>query len=120
MNDAEHRDVYIAAAVGGVGLVLVLLYLFGNQTPVQLNADGTPLPSAGATAGPSTPYTFNVPAYDPAPGIPFPRSSLPPNEIAQTGGGCCNACGPATGNQFFNSSVSQFMTLLGYGNAGGA
>lgn len=124
MDGAEHRDVYIAAAVGGVGLVLVLLHMFGsNNAQPQLNADGTPLPSAAAAVSPSaTPYTFNVPAYDPAPGIAYPRSSLPPNTVtpASNAGGCCDTCGPQTGGQYFNSSVAQFMTLIGFGSQAGA
>lgn len=120
MTDTEHRDVYIAAAVGGVGLVLVLLYLFGNQAPVTTNANGTALPSIGASSAPATPYTFNVPAYDPAPGIPYPRTSLPPNTLPANNNGCCDECGPSSGGGVFNNTVAQFMTLLGYGNAGGA
>ena len=120
MADTEKRDVYIAAAVGGVGLVLVLLYLW-DQTPAPAtNAQGEPLPSLVATPPASTPYNFNIAPFDPAPGIPYARPNINTINAPGGAGGCCDDCGPRNSAQYFNSTVSQFMTLLGYGNEGGA
>lgn len=119
MANTEHRDVYIAAAVGGVGLVLVLLYLW-DQPAAATNASGEALPSLVSTPPPGgTPYTYNIAPFDPTPGLPGARNI---NTINAPGGagGCCDQCGPRTGNAAFNNTVAQFMTLLGYGNAGGA
>ena len=121
----EHTDLYIAFAVGGLGLVLILLYVFSNSTApaaTQTNANGGPLPTVGAVSPPDLPqtaYNYNIVPFDPAPGIAYPRESIPANENGcGCGGG--SGCGPQNGQQFFNTNVSQFMTLVGYGNQAGA
>lgn len=118
MTEKEHKDVYIAAAVGGLGLVLVLLYLYGGtaQASVAQNADGTPLPSATAVAPPGiSDYNYNIAPYDPNPGIQALKTGL--NNLANggSGGGCCDKCGPDNGNDYFNTNVAQFQTLIGGG-----
>lgn len=116
MTDKEHKDIYIACAVGGVGLILVLMYLFGGSTPsAALNADGTPLPTSTAQVQPGlTDYNYNIAPYNPAPVIPNAKSVLPSN-IIPLGGGCCDTCGPDTGSQYNQPNVAQFMTLIGTG-----
>lgn len=114
MTDKEHRDVYIAAAVGGLGLVLVLLYLFGGSAPVSAatNASGAALPTATETSPPGIDnYNYNIAPYNPAPLLPYGKSSI----AANGGGGCCDDCGPDTGSQYNNVNVAQFQTLLGTG-----
>ncbi|MDE2019925.1 MAG: hypothetical protein KGJ13_06305 [Patescibacteria group bacterium] len=129
MEAKEKQDVYIAFAVGGLALVLILLYVFGgSQQPTAANADGSPLPSVGAVSPPNLPqtaYNYNIVPFDPSPGILYPKSALPAN--SNSANGCCDGCsgesskcGPTTGQQYFNPNVAQFMTLVGYGNAGGA
>lgn len=111
----EHRDVYIAAAVGGVGLILVLLYLFGGNNPASAatNAAGTPIPGTTETAPPGvSDYNYNVAPFNASPVIPNGKSTV---IGANSGGGCCNECGPSTGSQFNNPNVAQFQTLIGTG-----
>lgn len=114
MTDKEHKDVYIAAAVGGLGLVLVLLYLFGGSAPASAaeNAAGDTLPSTTATAPPGlSDYNYNIAPYNPAPLIPNGRGAV--DNVSA--GGCCDTCGPSTGQQYNLPNVAQFMTLLGTG-----
>lgn len=116
MTDKEHRDIYIAFAVGGVVFVLGMLYVHGGSqaATVAMDASGAPLPSAGTSVDQPalTPYNFNIEPYNPSPGIVFPANNLPANNGAN---GCCNSCGPQTGGQYFNSTVAQFQTLIGPG-----
>lgn len=108
MTDKEHRDVYIAAAVGGVGLVLVLLYLFGGASVATVPGSSADLTDT-APVGQSD-YNYNVAPYNPAPIIANGRAALP-----GIGGGCCDNCGPSTGQQYNNVNTAQFLTLLGTG-----
>ena len=116
MTEKEHKDVYIAAAVGGLGLVLVLLYLFGGSQPASAatNADGTPLPGVAAVAPPGVgTYNYNITPYNPDPLLPYAKSAI--NPLA-SGGGCCDTCGPigaASGSMPPN--VAQYQTLMGTG-----
>lgn len=125
MADTEHKDIYIAAAVGGVALVLVMLHVFSNQQPTATNAEGAslPLPGATTTGTPST-YNYNIAPFNPAPGIPYPKSSLATNTLPSVAspqnGGCCDQCGPSSGSGYFANSVAQYMTLIGFGNQAGA
>lgn len=109
MNAKEHRDLYIAAAVGGVGLVLVLLFLFSPSAAVAAAAPATDLADQ-APAGQSD-YNYNIAPYNPAPLITNGRATLP----SAGGGGCCDTCGPDTGSQYNLPNTSQFLTLLGTG-----
>lgn len=113
MTSKEHRDVYIAAGVGGLGLVLILLYLFGG-TQTSLTQTPTTTPDLSAVPGAGD-YTYNIAPYNPAPPI---NNAAPINFGGATapGGGCCDDCGPPSGSQYFNTSVAQFQTL----NLGGA
>lgn len=113
----ENRDVMIAFIVGGLGLILILLYMFNGAAPAGTNADGEALPTVTSTAprGASA-YNYNIAPYNPDPGLTYGKSSLPD----YTGDGCCNKCGPLVGNQYNNVSVAQFMTLAGFGADGGA
>lgn len=101
----EHRDGYIAAAVAGVVIILIMLYLFGGSQ--QASA----LPAADATASPDqTPYNYNVAPYQPGPPI-----KVPPRNLNLAGGGCCDTCGTNQGSSYINPGVNQFLTLLGGG-----
>lgn len=113
MTEKEHKDVYIACAVGGVGLVLVLLYLFGgSSTAPALNAAGQPLQGVAESNPPNigSDYNYNIAPYTPNPLITYG------NQNKDAGGsGCCDTCGPNNGSHFGNVNVAQFQTLLGVG-----
>lgn len=119
MADTEHRDVYIAAAVGGVGFVLLMLYLYsGNSVPNAGALVADPASPTGVTVIPPslpTPYTYNVPPYNPNPPIMFGANNTPANSNS-----CCDTCGPTSGGQYFDTTVGQFMTLIGRGGEAGA
>ncbi len=117
MTDKEHSDIYIAAAVGGLGLILIYLYMHSSsQAASPAQASQTPVVAATEPAGVSTPYNYNVAPYDPGPPIVFAAAPLPPPQPgANIGGGCCNDCGPANADHFNNTNVAQFATLLGLG-----
>jgi len=112
MTQKEHRDVYIAAGVGGLGLVLILLYLFGG-TQASIIQQPAATPDLSGVPGPGD-YNYNITPFDPAP----PISNAKPIILggSSSGGGCCDECGPQTGGQYFNTDVAQFQTL----NLGGA
>lgn len=113
----ENRDAMIAVAVGGVALVLILLYMKGGAVGAT-NAEGEPLPALTSIQPPNAnSYNYNVAPYNPDPGLSYGRSALPANNI---GGGCCDNCGPQNGQTYNNVNIAQFMTLLGFGTAGGA
>lgn len=108
MTAKEHRDVYIAAGVGGLGLVLILLYLFGG-TQSALIQQPAATPDLSGVPGPGD-YNYNITPYDPAP----PISNAAPINFggnSAPGGGCCDDCGPQTGAQYFNPTVAQYQTL---------
>lgn len=126
-NDKEHRDVYIAFAVGGVGLVLILLYLLSPGAAVATQAgnagntyNDNPLI---ATQPPgASDYNYNVPGFDPGPPIQYTGGNLTGGSGSGSGSGCgCDAggvtiCGQATPGS--NINTAQFLTLLG-ANSGG-
>lgn len=120
MADTEHRDIYIAAAVGGVGLVLVFMYLQG-VTPAQAESAvasaGSPLLANAAITPPpdQTAYNYNVAPYTPRPPIQFPPAIPAVQYQSNSGGGFCNDCGPSTGSQYNDPTVAQFQTLIGNG-----
>jgi hypothetical protein len=99
MSKKEHRDIYIAAAVGGVALILIWLYL-SSETPT-----GSPLTQ---TAGPQTPYNYNVGPYTGQP------ANIQLGGVSS--GQCCDKCGPNNGQDYNNVTASQFQAL----NQGGA
>lgn len=120
---SEHRDIYIAAAVGGVGFVLLMLYLYNGNAPASA---GGVVPDASSPTGvtvvpPSlpTPYTYNVTPYDPSPAIIYGATPAPANSNGN-GSDCCGGqtCGPiGGGGQYFDTTVAQFSTLMGTGAA---
>lgn len=113
----EKKDMYIAAAVGGVALVLIYLYLYSGSTPTQTNADGTSLPSTTETPAPGlNSYNYNIAPYNPQPGLQLAAQPL----TTGIGGGCCDTCGPSSGGSFQNVTAAQFNTLIGYGTQAGA
>lgn len=108
MADKEHRDLYIAAAVGGVGLILVLLYMSGGAVA---SAPGPSADTAETAPAGQSDYNYNIAPYNPAPLITNGHSALP-----AVSGGCCDDCGPNTGSQYNNVNTAQFLTLLGTGS----
>jgi hypothetical protein len=125
MSDKEHRDVYIAAIVGGLGLVLIYLYMHSSPAQLQVaDASGSNVPQAAGVAGASIPqnaYNYNVAPYDPGPPIQFAFPPIPGSQSSGGNitigapGGCCNQCGPRTGNAYNDNTTAQFSTLLGTG-----
>lgn len=115
-SNKEHKDVMIAFVVGGIGLILILLYLFGGTHSAQQNAQGEPLPTVTGTAPQGqNAYNYNVAPYNPDPGLMYGKSALPP-----LGTGCCDDCGPRNGSAYNNVNVAEYMTLAGFGANGGA
>jgi len=109
MTQKEHKDIYIASAIGGLGLVLIWLYLYGG-TSVALA-----VPEDQQTAPPladTSPYNYNVAPYDPGPPISFAFPPIPDVGGGSTGIGCGCGCGPDTGQQYFNPNVAQYQTLI--------
>jgi hypothetical protein len=105
----EHHDAMIAFAVGGVALILILLYMFGGAHASQTNAAGEPLPTVTSVGNPNpTAYNYNIAPYNPDPGLHYGKSSIP--NIGP--GGCCDTCGPMNGNDLNSLSVAQFQTLI--------
>ena len=117
MTKEEKRDMYIAAAVGGVALILILLYV-GTPEAVAQTAS---LPDAteAMTAGESNPYNYNIQPYGGS-GSPL---YVPPNGTVQPGGvrggnyggGCCDQCGTGTGSSYENPGVLAYLKLLALG-----
>ena len=114
MTEMEKKDLYIAAGVGGLALVVIfaIIHASGPQvltpadTAAQLpTADGlnTPLPSA---------YNYNVVPYQPAPLAKNAPVVL--GQPAVSGGGdcCCDDCGVSNGAEYNNPNVQQFQTLI--------
>ncbi len=142
MTEKEHRDVYIAAAVGGVALVLIYLFLNGGSVTPQTVASDTQVPSATATPPPAqTAYNYNIQPFNPGPGLILGDTNIggpgdsfftssytggtmtpPPATGGCSGncGSCKQTCGPVTGNSIANNTVGQFMALMGFGNDAGA
>lgn len=124
MSDKEHRDFYIAAIVGGLGLVLIYLYMHAAPSALQVaDTSGSTVPTAAgvASAPPAlSAYNYNVAPYDPGPPIQFAFPALAPISqpnitLGTPGGGCCNKCGPSSGDSYNNNTVGQFATLIGTG-----
>lgn len=117
MTSEEKRDMYIAAAVGGVALVLILLYI---HTPPQLEQTAT-LPDAtqsAADTGEQTPYNYNVQPYGGS-GSPFyvpPAGAVSrPANSNVSGGGCCDPCASNKGPD--SPGITAYLKLLALGAA---
>jgi hypothetical protein len=117
MTKEEKRDMYIAAAVGGVALVLILLYI---KTPPDAGQPAS-LPEPAATlagAGDQNPYNYNIQPYGGS-GSPLyvPSNGLvkPPGSGNGSGGGCCNECGTGEGGSYENPGVLAYLKLLAMG-----
>lgn len=106
MTDKEHRDVYIAAAVGGTVLVLLFMYMHGSNTPIATAGDVVPTADVASAGG--TPYNYNVQPYGGGALIQFASRILP----SLGGGGCCDNCGPDSGGLYQNPGVAAFTTLI--------
>jgi hypothetical protein len=113
MTDKEHRDAYIAAAVGGVALVLIYLYL-NTQSGSAMAATVPDNTSAVGETVPQTPYNYNVAPYTPRPPINFalPAVSVGGDSVS-INQGCGCPCGPQNGGNNFTPNVPQFQTLIG-------
>lgn len=111
MTKKEHNDVYIAAIVGGIALVLIWLYM---QTGVAVAASLPDNTTAAGDTVPQTPYNYNVAPYDPGPPISFAFPPVPTSGSDNINvGGCGCPCGPQNGGNNFNTTTSQFQTLMG-------
>lgn len=113
----EHRDAYIAMIVGGIGLIIILLWLFGPSAAVAeaLPSQPNALPSVdGSTPGLSD-YNYNIAPYNPGTPIQYAFPSLYPS-VPATGCGCGGnesaACGPVVGASYTDLTVSQWQTLV--------
>lgn len=108
MTQKEHKDIYIASAVGGLGLVLIWLYLHGGTVQASIT---DPNAEQAAPLADTSPYNYNVAPYDPGPPLSI---AFPP--IPDVGGGstgtCGCGCGPDSGGQYFNPNVAQYQTLI--------
>lgn len=128
MNDKEQRDVYIAVAVGGVALVLVLFYLTGgkNQGVVIQGqpSDGNGVSPVNVTTPeiPQSEYNYNITPFTSE--LPIIQSRLgPPVQTSSGCGGCggsggVNHCGPISAGNNFNTTIAQFLTLMQMGLGG--
>ncbi len=110
----EHRDVYIAAIIGGIVLLLLLLYVWGASVPASAATPGNEpiLPdSVGGVPGlGGDAYNYNIPAYNG--GAPVGNTGntyfgLPAN----SNNNCCDACGPG-GTSPVNVAPWLFSNLL--------
>lgn len=126
MTDKEHRDFYIAAAVGGLGLIILLLYLFGGQNYIAPPVTDTQssIPNLASLPPPDmTDYNYNIAPYSPFPPIKYVGGNIvnnpggggtisgPPGGPG-SGNGCCSSCGPS-GQQNSNMTTAIFQTLIG-------
>lgn len=106
----EHRDVYIAAIIGGIVLILILLWLYASPTPAQqAAADDATAPAGSAVPPPDLGgYTsYNIPPFNAGPtniGGNTNVTGLP------NSGGCCDQCGPLGGNYL---SANDFLAAVG-------
>lgn len=114
MTDKEKRDAYMAAGIGGVALILILLYI--HSAPA-VAAGGGDLPSV--TAMPpvdSTPYNYNIAPYGGTGPLNIPAHGRSGQDLLGNGngGGCCDPC---AGNKqgYQNPGVSAFLRLLALG-----
>lgn len=116
MTDKEKRDAYIAAAVGGVALVLIYLYI--HSAPLIAGGAGT-LPDATQTAGlDQNPYNYNIQPYGGDGPLNIPARgpiSTNYNNLGGGSGGCCDACGTKTGSSYQNPGVLAYLKLLALG-----
>lgn len=104
MTDTEKKDLYIAAAVGGLGLILVFAYIHSGTL---VSHNGEQIPAAEPSAPVVTPYNYNVAPYNPRPALQLAKPG------SMNKGGCCDDCGVRNGAQYFNPTVAQFQTLIG-------
>jgi len=106
MTDTEKKDLYIAAAIGGLGLIVILAYIHsGTITPAENNAADT---LQGLE--PTTPYNFNIQPYNPKPLITNPNQNIAADNSDDDC--CCDGCGISNGAQYNNPTVAQFQTLI--------
>jgi len=123
MSDTERKDVYIAVGIGGLALILIMLYIYGGKSvPVtdQTNSDGASLPSVTATPPPdTTPYTYNIQPYYPNAGLPLAANA---NKTSNGKSGCggCSSKSSCYNPSSYGCTIAQFNTLAGYGNEAGA
>lgn len=117
MTKEEKRDMYIAAGVGGVALILILLYI--HSAPQLEQTASLPDATEMQTAGDQTPYNYNIQPYGGS-GSPL---YVPSNGLVQPGGGsksgsgsgCCDECGTSTGSSYQNPGVLAYLKLLALG-----
>lgn len=108
---------YIAAAVGGVALVLIFLYV---KTPVAVSQPGS-LPDASQTIGAAdqNPYNYNIQPYGGDGPLNIPARGPISNQSnvggRNSGGGCCDNCGTSQGSSYQNPGVLAFLKLLALG-----
>ena len=124
MDAKEHKDLYIALAVGGVTLVLVFLYMSQNSSITVTPATDTATTPATTTAEappPITPYNYNIEPYSPGPLLANAAPNVSNNvTIGGNGNGCSGCankknCGPLNGNAPDNCTVAQYQTLMDTG-----
>lgn len=115
MTKEEKRDMYIAAGVGGVALILILLYVYSAPAPEQVASlpDATEMQTVD-----QSPYNYNIqpyggsgsPLYVPANGTVKPIGGQSSNN-----GSCCDECGTGTGSRYENPGVLAYLKLLALG-----
>lgn len=114
-TDKEHRDVYIALAVGGLGLILILLWLFTPTGAVasETGAGDTYNLLTGTMPPGANDYNYNVPPFNPGPPITIAQPTIPGSTSGNCGcsGASSVSCGQMTGSNPVN--VAQFQTLIG-------
>lgn len=109
----EHRDAYIAAIVGGIVLILILLWLYASPnvvSPAQA-ADATEPAGGGgdSVTYPGTqPISYNIPPFNAGPTNVGGTSIGGTTSV--TGDGCCNQCGPLGGTYL---NVDNFLAATG-------
>lgn len=117
-SDKEHRDFYIAVIVGGLGLILILLWLFSPNAAVAETTQGQPdtynLLTDTMPPG-ANDYNYNVPPYDPGPPITIAQPTIPGGSNGNCGcsGSGSVACG--MGGTANSVNVAQYQTLIGGG-----
>lgn len=115
MTDSEKKDMYIAAGVGGVALILILLYV--HSAPAIAGGAGD-LPTLISTPPvDSTPYNYNILPYAGNGPLNIPANGRSGSDLlgkTGDGSGCCDPC--SLGKQGVNNpGVSAFLRLLTLG-----
>lgn len=107
----EHRDVYIAAIVGGIVLILILLWLYASPAAAQQAAQDDATAPAGVDSTPPDlgGYTsYNIPPFNAGNTNIGGNSNV--TGLPNTGDGCCDKCGPAGGTYL---TTNQFLAAVG-------